>query len=271
MAAVGRIESDHGRFGGSTLSSSGVAVPAIIGIALDGTRGTALIRDTDAGVHDDDRLFDHAVGPMQFLPATWSEVGVDADDDGARNPQDIDDSALAAAVYLCADDDDLATEGGGRERALLRYNHSTSYGALVLGVMREYVSGEFMAVPNFVTSAGFLTPLAQDDDRPRRPDRGPKTDDPAPTPEPESTSEPSPEPAPEPGPRPTLPPVSLPTLPPTHIKPVDDLLDLAHALAQCTIDGFVDDPTDLADDFDICVEEYTTEVEQTERGTSGAR
>ncbi|MGA8256980.1 MAG: lytic transglycosylase domain-containing protein [Nocardioides sp.] len=257
LAAVGRIESDHGRFGGSSLSSGGVAVPAIIGVALDGTRGTAVIRDTDAGVHDGDLVFDRAVGPMQFLPATWSEVGVDADDDGERNPQDIDDSALAAAVYLCADGDDLATESG-RRGALLRYNHSTSYAALVLDVMRQYVSGEFMSVPNFVTSAGVLTPLPVADDKPRRPHRGPDTDEPSPTPEPEPTPEPSPEPAPEPGPKPTLPPVVVPTLPPTGIKPVDELLDLAHALAQCTIDGFLDDPTDAADDFDLCVAAYTT-------------
>ena len=46
--------------------------------------------------------YDRAVGPMQFIPSTWSVIGVDGDNDGKRNPQDIDDAALATAVYLCS-------------------------------------------------------------------------------------------------------------------------------------------------------------------------
>ena len=64
--------------------------------------------DTDAGQYDNDTRFDRAVGPMQFIPSTWSVVGVDGDSDGTRNPQDIDDAALATAVYLCSGDDDLS-------------------------------------------------------------------------------------------------------------------------------------------------------------------
>ncbi len=94
IAAIGRVESDHGRVNGNSLSDAGVAQPGIYGIALDGTRNTQAIRDTDAGQYDADATWDRAVGPMQFIPATWSVVGVDGDNDGKRNPQDVDDAAL---------------------------------------------------------------------------------------------------------------------------------------------------------------------------------
>ena len=49
IAAIGRVESDHGRYGGNTLTSSGVSKPGIYGIALNGKNGTQAINDTDAG------------------------------------------------------------------------------------------------------------------------------------------------------------------------------------------------------------------------------
>jgi membrane-bound lytic murein transglycosylase B len=101
VAAIGRVESNHGRFGGNALDDQGVAQPGIYGKPLNGTSQTSVIRDTDAGQLDNDTAYDRAVGPMQFIPSTWSVVGVDADNDGQRNPQDIDDAALATAVYLC--------------------------------------------------------------------------------------------------------------------------------------------------------------------------
>lgn len=140
LAGIGKVESDHGRTGGSTLSSTGLATPSIIGPALDGSPGVALIADTDGGTLDGDNRFDHAVGPMQILPATWTTIGVDADGDGQRNPEDIDDAALAAAVYLCSGTEDLAVAAGQRA-ALLRYNHSTSYGDTVLAHAAAYHSG----------------------------------------------------------------------------------------------------------------------------------
>ena len=54
IAAIGRVESDHGRYGGNTLDAEGVATPGIYGIALDGSNGTPAISDTDAGQYDDD-------------------------------------------------------------------------------------------------------------------------------------------------------------------------------------------------------------------------
>ncbi|MFA6298341.1 MAG: lytic transglycosylase domain-containing protein, partial [Nocardioides sp.] len=157
VAAIGRVESNHGRFGGNTLDDNGLAVPGIYGIALDGSNNTAVIRDTDAGLFDDDQKFDRAVGPMQFIPSTWSVVGVDADGDAQRNPQDIDDAALASAVYLCSGNDDLGTLSGQRA-AVYRYNHSTAYVDLVLSIMDAYLDGEYMSVPNSTSAAGYFVP-----------------------------------------------------------------------------------------------------------------
>ena len=143
IAAIGAIESRHGTVGGSTLRSDGVAVPAIVGMRLDGRHGTADISDTDGGRYDGDPTFDRAVGPMQFIPTTWGIVGVDADNDGRRNPQDVDDAALAAAVYLCSGDADLSDPTGMR-RAVLRYNHSASYADSVLTLARSYAAEGFV-------------------------------------------------------------------------------------------------------------------------------
>ena len=154
LAAIGEVESHHGRFGVSDLSSEGVATPPIIGIPLTGSGGTALVRDTDAGVLDGDQKFDRAVGPMQFIPSTWSVVGVDSDDDGERNPQDIDDAALAAAVYLCSGEEDLSTSSG-QVVAVNRYNHSAAYVERVLSLMQQYLAGGYTAGP-----AGSLPPVA---------------------------------------------------------------------------------------------------------------
>ncbi len=154
LAAIGEVESHHGRFGVSDLSSEGVATPPIIGIPLTGSGGTALVRDTDAGVLDGDQKFDRAVGPMQFIPSTWSVVGVDSDDDGERNPQDIDDAALGAAVYLCSGEEDLSTSSG-QVVAVNRYNHSAAYVERVLSLMQQYLAGGYTAGP-----AGSLPPVA---------------------------------------------------------------------------------------------------------------
>ncbi len=147
IAAIGRVESDHGRYGGNTLNDDGVSKPGIYGIALNGKNGTQAINDTDGGQLDKDPVFDRAVGPMQFIPSTWQVVKVDADGDSKRNPQDMDDAALATAVYLCSGKDNLS-ERKGQEAAVLRYNHSQDYVNLVLRIMEAYSSGDYTAVPS---------------------------------------------------------------------------------------------------------------------------
>ncbi|MDP9093578.1 MAG: lytic transglycosylase domain-containing protein, partial [Actinomycetota bacterium] len=139
LAGIGRVESDHARFGGATLYTDGVSLPKIIGIALNG-HGTALILDTDHGVLDGDTVYDHAVGPMQFIPSTWAQYGVDGNHDGTIDPFNIYDAALTAARYLCAAGGNLTTLAG-QTTAVLTYNHSDAYVALVLSVEAVYAQG----------------------------------------------------------------------------------------------------------------------------------
>jgi hypothetical protein len=147
IAAIGRVESDHGRYDGNHLNGQGVAVPGIYGPVLDGRSGTQAVPDTDNGLLDGNKQWDRAVGPMQFLPSTWQVVKVDATNDGQRNPQDINDAALAAAVYLCSGNENLGARTG-QESAVYRYNHSHDYVNLVLRIMEAYEAGDYSSVPS---------------------------------------------------------------------------------------------------------------------------
>ena len=140
LAAIGRVESNHARFGANQLDAGGVAQPGIIGIPLDGSHGTARITDSDNGLLDRDRVFDRAVGPMQFIPSTWRSVGVDADRDGAKNPQDMTDAATTTAIYLCSGPGDLSRPDE-LSAALMRYNASDSYGRTVAAIADAYRHG----------------------------------------------------------------------------------------------------------------------------------
>lgn len=178
VAAIGRVESNHGRANGNLLDADGVAQPGITGPALNGQAGTSQVMDTDGGEYDGDTAFDRAVGPMQFIPSTWSAVGVDADGDGQRNPQDINDAALATAVYLCSGDDDLSTTKG-QSASVYRYNHSASYVATVLAVMRAYQAGDFTSAPNQTVAASYFVPdysaLAPVEQKAKKPQHKPGT------------------------------------------------------------------------------------------------
>jgi hypothetical protein len=129
LAGIGHVES--GQANNGALDATGRALTPIIGPALNGTGGFALIRDTDHGVFDGDKVYDHAVGPMQFLPSTWRLVGRDANGDGKADPENINDAALGAAVYLCDGGGDLGTRAG-LLGAVYRYNQSWQYVSLVL-------------------------------------------------------------------------------------------------------------------------------------------
>jgi Transglycosylase SLT domain len=137
LAAIGRVESNHARFGDNQLDSAGIAQPGIIGIPLDGSNGTALITDSDGGRLDRDNSYDRAVGPMQFIPSTWRVVGTDGDGDGAKNPQDMADAATATAIYLCSGPGDLSQPDDLRA-AIMRYNPSDSYVRTVTAIADAY-------------------------------------------------------------------------------------------------------------------------------------
>lgn len=139
LAGIGRVESDHGRLGRADLDADGVVRPSIIGIALDGTRTTQEIRDTDGGLLDGDVDYDRAVGPMQFLPTTWAQYGRDGNGDGVRDPHQLDDAAAAAAAYLCASGRDTAS-GEGWWDGVLTYNRSVEYARLVWAAADRYAT-----------------------------------------------------------------------------------------------------------------------------------
>ena len=154
LAAIGRVESDHARFGGNLLDAADVAQPGIIGIPLDGTNGTARITDSDGGLLDRDAVYDRAVGPMQFIPSTWRVVAVDADRDGVKNPQSMTDSASAAGIYLCSGPGDLSNPGD-LHAAIMRYNASDSYVQMVTDLAATYrlgVSALPITEPTLVTA-----------------------------------------------------------------------------------------------------------------------
>ncbi|WP_328527500.1 lytic transglycosylase domain-containing protein [Nocardioides sp. NBC_00368] len=265
LGAVGHVESDHGRFGGNTLGADGVSRPGIYGVPLDGTNDTQAIEDTDAGQYDRDKIWDRAVGPMQFIPGTWSAVGVDADGDGQRNPQNINDAVLAAAVYLCSGSDDLGSEAG-RYEALLRYNRSRSYADQVLRTRVAYLKGDYAAVPDHIGPATSMSGSYQRADAAATGENGapntgrfPRGDDGA-TVRPGSApnqdrggqggTEDEPETPPEsPAPEPSSPPeqgqdegegilekVTEP-LPAPVGEPVDQVLTLTQAITRCTASG----------------------------------
>lgn len=132
IAAIGKVESNHGRYGGSSFTIAGEVLPQILGIPLDGTR-SALITDTDGGQMDGDVVYDRAVGPMQFIPSTWAWAKRDGNGDGFMNPHNIFDAANATGSYLCRA---AAPAGGvitpqGLHDGIFSYNHSEEYVALV--------------------------------------------------------------------------------------------------------------------------------------------
>ncbi len=140
LAGIGQVESHHGTYHHATLSPNGDVRPPIRGVVLDGTNGTLRIVDTEAGGMDDRSNAVRAMGPMQFIPETWREYGVDANNDGVVSVDNIDDAALSAAGYLCWRGKDLATPRGWIE-ALRAYNYSDVYARAVRDWATAYAAG----------------------------------------------------------------------------------------------------------------------------------
>jgi membrane-bound lytic murein transglycosylase B len=77
-----------------------------------------------------------ALGPMQFMPATWATWGMTAfGETGPPNIMDPFDAVPAAARYLCAAG---AGTPAGLSRAIFAYNHADWYVAEVLALAKQY-------------------------------------------------------------------------------------------------------------------------------------
>jgi membrane-bound lytic murein transglycosylase B len=141
IAAIAKVESSHGSANGAVLNVDGSVAPPIFGLPLDGKGGRQEIRDTDQGALDGDTQFDRAIGPLQFIPQTWTAVsvgnGVDADNSGVSDPNDIDDASLAAARYLCQGGRDLAKPDAWWD-AILSYNAIRPYAQKVFEAANDY-------------------------------------------------------------------------------------------------------------------------------------
>jgi membrane-bound lytic murein transglycosylase B len=136
LAGIGRIESGHAN-GGAT-DARGTAVRPIYGPALDGTLpgNEVIVQSSVAGGVS----YVRAMGPMQFLPGTWARYASDGDGDGVADPQNLYDSTLAAARYLCSGGLDLRDKSQVMA-AILRYNNSLPYARNVLGWAAAYATG----------------------------------------------------------------------------------------------------------------------------------
>jgi membrane-bound lytic murein transglycosylase B len=136
LAGIGRIESGHA--GGGAVDARGTAVVPIYGPALDGTLpGNEVILQSSVGNRP---AYARAMGPMQFLPGTWARYAADGKGDGTADPQNLFDSALAAARYLCSGGLNLRDPSQVMS-AILRYNNSVPYAQNVLGWAAAYATG----------------------------------------------------------------------------------------------------------------------------------
>lgn len=136
LAGIGRIESGHAS-GGAT-DSRGTAVTPIYGPALDGTLAGNEVIELSRSANR--VTYARAMGPMQFLPGTWARYASDGDGDGRADVQNLYDSTLAAARYLCSGGLNLRDPSQVMS-AILRYNNSVAYARNVLSWAGGYATG----------------------------------------------------------------------------------------------------------------------------------
>lgn len=139
LAGIGRVESTHANDGKA--DDKGNLLDPVLGPLLDGhLAGNNVIPDTDGGALDGDPNYDRAVGPMQFLPATWKKYAEDGNGDGVADPQNLYDAVLTTGNYLCDGGLDMR-DIGQATKGILRYNNSMAYVANVLAWSAGYSTG----------------------------------------------------------------------------------------------------------------------------------
>ncbi len=119
IAAIFWTESRHGQ--GRVDPATGDVSPPIVGPALDGRPGFAAIADPSSSDG-----WAHALGPGQFLPATWARWARLAPGRPLPyrpDPHNIWDAAYTAGAKLCGG----AAQMGDLRAAILGYNRSEPY------------------------------------------------------------------------------------------------------------------------------------------------
>ncbi|MFD9686785.1 NlpC/P60 family protein [Kitasatospora sp. NPDC059088] len=138
LAAIAQVESTQAQ--GHQIAGDGLITPPIIGPILNGSGAggnTTPVLDTDGGKWDGNTVYDAAVGPMQFLPSTFTGMSAKVRPEGGANPNNIDDAAMAAALYLCGNGRDL-NDQSQLFAAIYQYNASTAYVNEVLDWRRQF-------------------------------------------------------------------------------------------------------------------------------------
>jgi hypothetical protein len=135
VAGIGKVESDHGRFGGASMAVNGDISPPIVGPVLDGTTpGTRPIPLAGGSPWHDHPRYDRALGPMQFLTDTFVRFGTDGNGDGTLSPHNAVDAIHSAVAYLCGPDGELTD----LTDAIFKYNRSEVYVTQVLDLASRY-------------------------------------------------------------------------------------------------------------------------------------
>ncbi len=139
LAGIAQVESRHGQVDPDhEVAANGDVLPEIRGAALDGTEGTEPMPDSDGGELDGDATWDRAMGPLQFIPTTWREMGRDGNGDGVASPDNLYDASLTAAAHLCLRDPGDYSDRAQLRAALVGYNASGRYAEQVLDWVERY-------------------------------------------------------------------------------------------------------------------------------------
>ena len=133
VAAIGWVESRHGE--GRVDPTTGNTAPPIIGPALNGTDGNEALPATAASTAwTGDPVWQHAIGPMQFLAGTFAAWATSGSGTGPPNPNNAYDAIATAGRFLCNGQPTLDSVSA----AILRYNNSPTYEADVINQAIAY-------------------------------------------------------------------------------------------------------------------------------------